>query len=230
MTELIRTLKENGLTSLQKNELIPLYDKILAGDQQAKDEFVARSVYLIIYIARKHIYHYPDQLDDLISCGIEIVIKTLDKLSKETYETFTTYLYINIKYKLMYYMQKDYKKRKGVFSYDKTIGEEADTFAIFLEDKKIDINKYVSKMDFENAIKDLTPIELTVIIESCIENLSIKEIADKNNMKETNVRFIKQCALKKLTGLLSDYVQENKSHEDFNEWSIIGDYFKKWMN
>ena len=223
MSELIRYLKLNKIVPLKKEELNIYYDEILAGNTKKRDEFIARSVYLIRYIMKKHLYYYPEQVDDLISLGLEIVIKVLGKLNHETRETFTSYLCINIKYNLMNYLKKHYKYQNKLFYINNYIEEdEKNTFDFFLEDKKIDINKYVSKLDFENAINQMTDLEMKIVIEFCLDNLSITEIAQKHKMKKSNISFIKECALKKLAYMLSDYVSR-ENDQNFNDWSTIVD-------
>jgi len=223
MSELIRNLKLNKLEPLKKEELDKYYDAILAGNEEMKDEFISRSVYLIRYIMRRHLYYYPNQIDDLISLGVEIIIPKLKNLTNDKKDTFLTYQCINLKYNLMNYLQKQYKYKNKLFYIDNYLDEEEkNTFEFILEDKKIDINKYVSKLDFENAINKMTELEMRVIIESCLDNLSIAEIAQKYKIKKANVSFIKECAIKKLTHMLNDYIKR-ETDENFKAWSVIAD-------
>jgi DNA-directed RNA polymerase specialized sigma subunit len=123
----------------------------------------------------------------------------------------------------MNYLQKQYKYKNKLFYIDNYLDEEEkNTFEFILEDKKIDINKYVSKLDFENAINKMTELEMRVIIESCLDNLSIAEIAQKYKIKKANVSFIKECAIKKLTHMLNDYIKR-ETDENFKAWSVIAD-------
>lgn len=231
MYEMLKEIRKNGYKRLKNEELFNYYEKILRGDEDAKYEFIIRNVYLVAYIIRKHTFYSPWMVDDLLSIGIEKVIQCVNnKLQKENLETFKAYLFITIKYSLIGYLQKEYAKTKKTEYYLEKINDSDETsFEFFLEDKKIDINKYVSKLDFENAINELSKIELLIIIESCIDNLSLTEIAQKHHLKSYDVSFIKKCALKKLSDKLSDYVYEIKNNDDdyFLDWCEIVDKIKK---
>ena len=222
MSELLKYLKNNKITPIKKEDLYLYYDEILSGNIEAKDDYVVRCMWYVNYIMRKELFYKQFQKEDLLALGAEVVIKALSKLDKDNYETFSGYLYVCIKFNLMNYLIR--QKKHKILSIDAYMDDaQKNTFEFVLEDKKIDINKYVSKLDFENAIKNMTELEMRIIIESCIDYLTIKEIAQKLNMNVKDVSFIKECALKKLTAMLREYVPDREKDEDFNHWSVIAD-------
>ena len=205
MNILLNDLRKSGFKPMNKTDFRDYCDKIISGDISVKHEFITRCLFIVASVIKKHNYIFDD---DMIMLGLEVIMRLVDKMDRV--ETFFSYLYVSIKYALLNEQIKRCKIRNTQFSIHKHFSDDSDdTFEVYLEDKRIDINEYVSKFDFLMALNNLTELEREIVQKWCIDSLTINEISEMLSIKEKNVAFIKDCAVKKLTIILSNYVSKN---------------------
>lgn len=220
-------LKKQGVKPLNREKSLKLLERIIEGDEEARDEYIVRSQYLIRHII-KQVYCKPDEVEDLMMLGTETLISLLDKkLRAETIDTFTTYVFVSIKYRFISYLQAAYKKQ--TYSYnDFLTSDENGTFEDLLEDTTITDERNISKIDFQKAMKSLSDIEKAIIYHACLQKRTLSEVAKITKMKRVDIAFMKACAQKKLAKGLENYfdddVVESKIDVNFLSWCLVSQY------
>jgi RNA polymerase sporulation-specific sigma factor len=184
-------------------------DRLLSGDQDAKEILIRHNLRLVAHIVRK--YNYSGiEADDLISIGSIGLIKAINSFKYDKATTLATYAARCIENEILMSLRSN-KKHKQVVSLFETICMDKDGNEVarmdILPDKKESVTELVEKKVLYNDVLDdmlrvLSKREKEIVIMRYglfgINPMTQIEIAQRLNICRSYVSRIEKKAIKKL--------------------------------
>ena len=202
---------------LSKEEEEKYIDKMIKGDNDARNELIERNLRLVAHIVKKFDRNRKDN-DDLISIGTIGLIKGVDSYSKERGVRITTYCARCIENEILMYFRSNNKYNNDI-SLNDYIGYDKDGNEIQVMDVlKVDNEDMVDKLELSDNIslvkkylKVLNPREMKIIkkrygLENNEEKTQ-KEIAKELGISRSYVSRIEKRAL---TKVLREFMKHKK--------------------
>ena len=202
---------------LSKEEEEKYIDKMIKGDNDARNELIERNLRLVAHIVKKFDRNRKDN-DDLISIGTIGLIKGVDSYSKERGVRITTYCARCIENEILMYFRSNNKYNNDI-SLNDYIGYDKDGNEIQVMDVlKVDNEDMVDKLELSDNIslvkkylKVLNPREMKIIkkrygLENNEEKTQ-KEIAKEFGISRSYVSRIEKRAL---TKVLREFMKHKK--------------------
>lgn len=175
---------------LTKDEEFELAKKMKAGCKQSKDKLVLHNIRLVHKIANKFITPVPH--DELVSVGIEALIRSLDSYDPDKGFRVTTYVYRLIYWEIKRSLSKAPRYGQEV-EYDEFIENTGDSTEFVEPD--IDTQRYI-EVAFKEA--GLTDRERHIVLTLLHTDQTPREVAEALHMSRERVRQINKVAIRKL--------------------------------
>jgi len=193
---------------LAKAEEAKFIDRLLAGDEDARDQLIEHNLRLVAHLVKKYEKKQANQ-DDLISIGIIGLIKAIDTFHPNKGTKLATYAARCIENEILMYFRQQ-KKRSKETSLEEPIGHDKDGHAIALLDvltsPSVDLDKQIQQNNDLIKIKKYFPLlddrEKKVLMLRFglgdYEEQTQKNIAKTLNISRSYVSRIEKRALFKL--------------------------------
>lgn len=176
------------------NQLIKLSQE---GCQVAKEDLLRRLKPLILN-SIKNYYNRKDEYEDLIQEGYEVVLRALREYDPSKGARFLGYLKLQLKY---HYLNK-YKEKREKLTLNLPLGDGGVEILDLIESSQAlpleGLIKRESSQELGKTLDCLTKRQKQIIIESYINELSLKEISQKLQLSYRTVANTKSSALKRL--------------------------------
>jgi len=192
-------------------------DKMLNGDQEARNILIEHNLRLVAHIVKKFDNKTTDT-DDLISIGTIGLIKGIDTYKKTPKVKITTYAARCIQNEILMFYRNN-KKNQFTISLNDSIGYDKEGNEInlvdLLEDKQDDILDKIEIKDnitlLKKYLKTLTKREKDIIIKryglNNQKDLTQKDIAKQMGISRSYVSRIEKRAL---TKILRNFIKDKK--------------------
>ena len=175
---------------LSKEEEFELAKKMKAGCKESKDKLVLHNIRLVHKIANSFVT--PVEHDDLVSVGIDALIRSLDSYDPDKGFRVTTYVY-----RLIYWEIKRSLSKAPRYGQEVEYDGDLDTVERATEfvEPDIDAQRYIKEC-FDKA--DLTRRERYIVLAMAEGKQNPREIAEALCMSRENVRQINKKVIRKL--------------------------------
>ena len=202
---------------LNKKDEDELIDKMLAGDNNARDKLINHNLRLVAHVCKK--YNGAFEADDLISVGSIGLIKGIDSFKKDKGSQLSTYCSRCIENEILMLLRAN-KKHKICVSIDETIGvdkdgQEMSLFEIIPQEREKDPDilaerKVLIEEIKENMKKNLSEREFKIIclrygLSDGIERTQ-QEVAEILNISRS---YISRIETKALAYLNKEFSKQN---------------------
>ncbi len=203
---------------LEKEEETKCIEKMLEGDNEARNKLIEHNLRLVAHIVKKY-DHRVDDSDDLISIGTIGLIKGIDSFSGSKGTRLTTYCARCIENEILMYFRGDKKNNKNI-SLNEPVGFDKDgneiTFLDILKTPKPDFAMDIHNQNnldlLSNYFDVLTEREKEIVEKryglNGKDELTQKEIAKELGISRSYVSRIEKRAL---TKMLREFIK-NKNH------------------
>ena len=147
----------NGFPNpLTKEEEDSYIDKMLTGDEKARETLIKHNLRLVAHVCKK--YNGSAEADDLLSVGSIGLIKGIDSYQKDKGSQISTYVSRCIENEILMLLRAN-KKHKTCVSIEETIGVDKDGSKMTLkdiipQDSELDPNVIVEKKVLIEEIKN----------------------------------------------------------------------------
>ena len=205
------------LEPLSKEEEEETIDKMLNGDEIARNSLIEHNLRLVAHIVKKFEASGYD-CDDLIGIGTIGLIKAVDSYTKDKGTKITTYAARCIENEILM-MFRSNKKHKNNVSLDDTIGYDKDGNIISLidimEDNKESLENQINlkqNIDLLNKyINKLNKREKEIIIKRYGLN-NTKEMTQKDIAKNMNISrsYVSRIEKRAITKILRAFMKDKK--------------------
>ena len=203
------------LSSIEEKELL---NKMINGDDKARDVLIEHNLRLVAHIVKKY-DNKNDDIDDLISIGTIGLIKGIDSFNYKKNAKLTTYIAKCIENEILMHYRSNKHNNKNIslneaIGYDKE-GDEITLLDILktpAPDYALDIHNQDNIKLIDKYFDVLSPREKNIISQRYGLNeerkKTQKEIAKKFNISRSYVSRIEKRALSKM---LKEYIK-NKNN------------------
>lgn len=188
-------------------------EKMLNGDQDARNKLIEHNLRLVAHIVKK--FDDKEFADDLISIGTIGLIKGIDTYKNDKKTKITTYAARCIQNEILMYYRSNKKNNndislEGKIIYDKE-GNEINLIDL-IKDKSPDIIDHLSTKENVNKLKEyfkvLNKREKDIIIKRYGLN-NHKEMTQKQIAQEMNISrsYVSRIEKRALTKLLKEFIK-----------------------
>ncbi len=195
--------------ALPKAEEEELIQKMLSGDEAARDRLIESNLRLVAYVAKKYSKEKKD-FDDLVSIGTIGLIKAVNSFNPEKNIRLATYAVRCISNEILMVIRAE-KKLVNEVSLEEPIGKDSEGNEISL----IDVLANDEESVFHDALKEIHQKKLHRAIKNCLTEreqeiillryglldgnpLAQREVAKKFDISRSYVSRIEKKALEKL--------------------------------
>lgn len=195
--------------ALPKAEEEELIQKMLSGDEAARDRLIESNLRLVAYVAKKYSKEKKD-FDDLVSIGTIGLIKAVNSFNPDKNIRLATYAVRCISNEILMVIRAE-KKLVNEVSLEEPIGKDSEGNEISL----IDVLANDEESVFHDALKEIHQKKLHHAIQSCLtpreqeiillryglldgNSLAQREVAKKFGISRSYVSRIEKKALEKL--------------------------------
>lgn len=201
--------------SLEEEQL--LSEKLVTGDEKAREKLITHNLRLVVYIAKKF-ESSGVALDDLISIGTIGLIKAVNTFSPEKNIKLATYASRCIENEILMYLRK-IASQKMVVSLDEPLNTDWDGNELMLADvlgsDGDEISREIEEDDEKRLliqVIDTLPPREKVIIEMRFglgdrEELTQKEVADIMGISQSYISRLEKRIIKKLGNKLKAQIK-----------------------
>lgn len=185
-----------------------LSEKLVTGDEKAREKLITHNLRLVVYIAKKF-ESSGVGLDDLISIGTIGLIKAVNTFSPEKNIKLATYASRCIENEILMYLRK-IASQKMVVSLDEPLNTDWDGNELMLADvlgsDGDEISREIEEDDEKRLLKqviDALPPREKIIIEMRFglgdqEELTPKEVADIMGISQSYISRLEKRIIKKI--------------------------------
>ncbi len=201
--------------SLEEEQL--LSEKLVTGDEKAREKLITHNLRLVVYIAKKF-ESSGVALDDLISIGTIGLIKAVNTFSPEKNIKLATYASRCIENEILMYLRK-IASQKMVVSLDEPLNTDWDGNELMLADvlgsDGDEISREIEEDDEKRLlirVIDTLPPREKIIIEMRFglgdrEELTQKEVADIMGISQSYISRLEKRIIKKLGNRLKAQIK-----------------------
>lgn len=202
-------LKEQAPRPFTQEENLEYLKRYYNGDKIAKEMIIKHNIYLVINRVLTRFQNTPYDENDLVSIGLEALIKSIDTYQISKNFAFSTYVTRCIDNEILMFLRKN-KKFLNIDSMEKPIKSTENNDEIELKDTILD--------EDSDIIIDYEEKELYLIVREIIENLPTdekdiispqfgligygtltqNEIADKLNVSQSKISRSTSVILQKI--------------------------------
>lgn len=188
---------------------------------------------LLIKVVSKYIMNPYLSVEDLKQVGAVGMVKGFRRYNPNKGMKLSTYLYKTIEWAILQEL-KNYSRVKAQYTVISLEGDENILYEIVPATTNV-AGEVIENMTLQEYIQELkyilTPIQLDILLDRYINNISIQEIADKHNIKYRKVQYIisqsQRQVLKKsfrIRGVYRNYVDSKKKNIDvfLDPLNVIG--------
>lgn len=220
-------LFKNGVYYINGNMNLPepltleeeqyLSERLVSGDDGAREKLIVHNLRLVVYIAKKF-ENSGVGLDDLISIGTIGLIKAVNTFSPEKNIKLATYASRCIENEILMYLRK-ISSQKLVISLDEPLNTDWDGNELMLADvlgsDGDEISREIEDDDEKRMLIDIIerlPERERTIIEMRFgigdkEELTQKEVADKMGISQSYISRLEKRIIKKLGNKLKAQIK-----------------------
>jgi RNA polymerase sporulation-specific sigma factor len=211
----------NGTTNLPEPLTIEeeqiLSEKLISGDEKAREKLIVHNLRLVVYIAKKF-ENSGVNIDDLISIGTIGLIKAVNTFSPEKNIKLATYASRCIENEILMYLRK-IASQKMVVSLDEPLNTDWDGNELMLADVLGSDGDEISREIEENDEKrillqviDALPVREKEIIEMRFglgekEELTQKEVADIMGISQSYISRLEKRIIRKIGNRLKSKIK-----------------------
>lgn len=178
------------------SEIVQLLEMSKDGNMEAKEKLLYKLRPLILASIKRY-YNKPNEYEDLIQEGYEIILEAIEEYEPNKGAHFLGYTKLQLKY---HYLNKH--REKQVYSLNEPIGDGEIEVLDTIEGEELNpLDSAIGKENQEmlkNQLNSLSKRQRQIIIEYYINNLSIGEIADKLGISYRSVVNTKTNGINKL--------------------------------
>ncbi len=203
------------LTPLTPEEEKECLERMMNGDEAAKEELILRNMRLVAHVAKRYANSGEDH-EDLLSIGTIGLLKAVSTFKRDYGSRFATYAIRCIDNEMLMHFRSRKKSRGEVSLFD-PIGtdKEGNQIHLFdiLENEDVDVTEHLELQDQMEKIRAhmkevLSPREYTIVAKRYglfgEKELTQREIAQDTGISRSYVSRIEKRALEKLRKLLSE--------------------------
>ena len=220
-------LFKNGVYYINGNMNLPepltleeeqhLSERLVSGDDNAREKLIVHNLRLVVYIAKKF-ENSGVGLDDLISIGTIGLIKAVNTFSPEKNIKLATYASRCIENEILMYLRK-ISSQKLVISLDEPLNTDWDGNELMLADvlgsDGDEISREIEENDEKRMLIDIIerlPERERTIIEMRFgigdkDELTQKEVADKMGISQSYISRLEKRIIKKLGNKLKAQIK-----------------------
>ena len=218
----VNTAKLPLLSDEEKNEL---WDKIKAGDAQARETYIKGNLRLVLSVLKRFSGH-GENLDDLFQIGCIGLIKSIDNFDPTMNVKFSTYAVPMIIGELRRYLRDTSRSirisrslrdtaYKAIYAldamqsplslYDPIYNDGGDTLYVMdqISDKKNKEENWVESLSLNDALGTLSPRESHIIKLRFFEGKTQMEVASEIQISQAQVSRLEKNALKSMEHYLT---------------------------
>ncbi len=194
-----------------------LSEKLVSGDEKAREKLIVHNLRLVVYIAKKF-ENSGVSIDDLISIGTIGLIKAVNTFSPEKNIKLATYASRCIENEILMHLRK-IASQKMVVSLDEPLNTDWDGNELMLADVLGSDGDEISREIEENDEKrillqviDALPVREKEIIEMRFglgdkEELTQKEVADIMGISQSYISRLEKRIIKKIGNRLKSKIK-----------------------
>lgn len=204
---------------LSKEEEEKYIDKMLAGDQKAREKLINHNLRLVVHVCKK--YNGSFEADDLISVGSIGLIKGIDSFKKEKGSQLSTYVSRCIENEILMLLRAN-KKHKVCVSIEDPIGvdnegQELSLFDIIPQDEELDPDIVVERKVLVEEVKEfmkanLNEREYKII---CLRYGLIDKI-ERTQQEVANMLNISRSYISRIETKAIEIIKEKFGRQHFN--------------
>lgn len=177
------------------SEVVDLLEMSKDGDMEAKERLLYKLKPLILASIRRY-YNRPNEYDDLIQEGYEVILKAIEEYKPNKGAHFLGYAKLQLKY---HYLNKH--REKEYYSLNEPLGDGEIELIDLIEDDTNILEDYIKKEEAEKLIRKLDTLskrQKQILIEFYINENSMDEIAQKLNITYRTVANTKSSGINNL--------------------------------